>query len=225
MNEEHGDKTPTAGEGSDRFQIVVAVLIAVVSVVSAGVIWRASIAESSATSADRQGLITTVKYEAVYAENVSTLYEEARYAAHHARYQARVTALQAQGDAAARTEAEWVRQIVITLSSFTPLTTDPAYRTAGGGLDLDARLEDLRAADADLRDLDPQQEFDAADRFYTEAQVLVSTVTLFAVALFFLTLAEITRHKIRLGLAAVGAVVFLAGLSVVLVAELYFLLT
>nr|HID15119.1 hypothetical protein [Anaerolineae bacterium] len=75
---------------------------------------------SSATAVDRQGLITTVKYEAAYAHTVSTLYEEARYAVQHARYQARVAALQALGDAAARSEAEWVRQIVISRNSTLP---------------------------------------------------------------------------------------------------------
>jgi hypothetical protein len=204
---------------------VVAVLIAVVSMVSAGVIWRASMAQSNATGADRAGLITTVQYEAAYANTVSKLYGEAHYATQHARYQARAAALQALGDAAARNEAEWVKQFVVTnLANLSPLTADPAYRTAEGGLDLDARMTDLRAADADLRDLDPQQDFNAADRSYRESQVLVSTVIVFAVALFFLTLAQITRHKIRLALAAIGGAVFLIGLSAVLITEMCFVL-
>lgn len=225
-NEEHQEvKTPKTKKGSDRFQTVVAVIIAVVSVISAGVIWRASIAGSSASTADRQGLISVIKHEAAYAENVSMLYQEAQYAIRHASYLARADALKAHDSLAARSEAEWVNQIVVNLALFTPLVTDPTYRTAEGGLDLDARLEDLRAADADLRDLDPQQDFGAADQFYTEAQVLVSMVIIFAVALFSLTLAEITQHKIRLGLAMIGVVVFLAGLAGVVIAELYFVLS
>jgi hypothetical protein len=222
MDEGREEKVSPTGESSDRFQIIVAVLIAVVSVASAGVIWRASLAGSSASSADRQGLIATVKYEAAYAQTVSTLYEEARYASQHARYQARVDMLEALDDDAAHSEAEWVKQIVVNLGSFTLLATDPTYRTADGGLDLDARLGDLRAADADLRDLDPQQDFAAADRYYSESQLLVSAVIVFAVALFFLTLAEITRHRVRVALAVAGVVVFLIGLGGVLVAEAYF---
>lgn len=222
MDEGREEKVPPTGESSDRFQTIVAVLIAVVSMISAGVIWRASLAGSSATTADRRGLIATVKYEAAYAQTVSTLYEEARYASQHARYQARVDALAALDDDAAHSEAEWVKQIVVNLGSFTLLATDPTYRTADGELDLDARLDDLRAADADLRDLDPQQDFAAADRYYRESQLLVSAVIVFAVALFFLTLAEITRHRARVALAVAGAVVFLVGLGGVLVAEAYF---
>ncbi len=221
-NEE--DKKTTAKGGSDRFQAIVAILIAVVSVISAGVIWRASMAGSNASDADRRGLVTTVQYEASYAQTVSTLYQEARYATQHARYQARVATLQAQDSKAAHTEAEWVNEILISMALFTPLTTDPAYRTSDGGLDLDKRLADLRDADADLRDLGPQQKFDAADQFHTEAQVLLSIVIIFAVALFFLTLAEITRHKIRFGLAAVGIAIFLLALGGLLVTELYFVL-
>jgi hypothetical protein len=211
--------------GSDRFQTIVAVLIAVVSAVSAGVIWRASLASSSASTADRQGLVTTVKYEAAYAEAVSMLYEEAHYAVQFDCYQARVEALQAQGDSAAQSEAGWVRQIVDSLASLTPLTTDPAYRTADGGLNLDARLATMRAADADLSNLDPQQHFTAADWLYFESEVLVSAVIIFAVALFFLTLAEITRRRIRIGLAVIGVLVFLLGLGGVVVAEAYFILS
>jgi hypothetical protein len=207
--------------GSDRFQTIVAILIAVVSVVTAGVIWRASLAGSNASTADRRGLVTTVQYEAAYAETVSMLYEEAHYAAQFDYYQARVEALQAQGDPAARSEAGWVSQIVDSLASFTPLTTDPAYRTADGRLNLDARLATMRAADASLDEFNPQQHFTAADWFYFESELLISAVIIFAVALFFLTLAEITRRRIRIGLAVVGVLVFLFGLGGVVVAEAY----
>ncbi len=207
--------------GSDRFQTVVAVFIAVVSVVSAGVIWRASLAGSSASTADRRGLVTTVQYEAAYAETVSMLYQEAHYVAQFDLYRARVAALQAQGDPAAQSEAGWVSQIVDSLASFTPLTPDPAYRTADGRLNLDARLATMRAADASLGEFNPQQHFTAADWFYFESELLISAVIIFAVARFFLTLAEITRHRVRIGLAVVGVLVFLLGLGGVIVAEAY----
>ncbi len=210
---------------SDRFQTVVAILIAVVSVVSAGVVWRASLAGSSAATADRQGLVTTVTYEAAYAQTVSRLYEEARYAAQFAFYQARLKALKAQGDPAARSEAGWVSQIVDGLAAFTPLTTDPAYRTADGRPNLDARLADLRTADAALRDLDPQQHFATADWLYFESEALTSAIVIFAVALLFLTLAEITRRRIRVGFGIVGVLVFLLGLGGVLIAEIYVILS
>jgi len=225
LPENEDSRMHTTGEGSDRFQTIVAILIAIVSVVSAGVAWRASMAGSSGSSVDREGLDTTMRYEAAYALTVSALHQEARYAAQYTRYQARVDALESQDGPAARSEAEGVREIVEVLALFTPLATDSDYHTSDGRLDLDRRLDDLRAADADLRDLDPQQEFDTADQFYTETLALVSIVVLFALSLFFLTLAEITRHKLRLGLAAVGVVIFIVGLGGVLVTELYFVLS
>ncbi|MBN1954226.1 MAG: hypothetical protein JW900_04155 [Anaerolineae bacterium] len=208
---------------SDHFPTVVAVLIAIVSIVSAAVVWRAAMAEGSAAAADRQGIITTIKYEAAYAENVRMLYQEAQYAAQHLKYQVRATTLRASDDTGARGEAQWVEQIVVGLSGFTPLTTDSAYHNADGSLDLESRLADLRAADADLRDLDAQQDFDQADRCYAESQLLVAAVSIFAASLFFLTLAEITRRRIRILLAIAGAGFVGLGLLAVAGIEAYFL--
>jgi hypothetical protein len=222
--DEEADETTEAKSG-DRFQAAVAILIALVSVISAVVVWRASMAAGSGSAVDHRGLVDTVKYEAACAQTVAMLYQEADYVTQHALYQARVDTLQAQDSAAASTEAEWVSQIVVNLALFTPMTTDSDYQTAGGGVDLDKRLDDIRAADPDLRDMDPQQQFTDADQYYTEAQVLISFVIVFAVALFFLTLAEITRHKIRVGLAAIGTVIFLIGLSGVVIAEAYFVVS
>lgn len=225
-NQESADPTvPVAHKDGDRFQTIVAILIAIVSVISAAVIWRASIAGSSASTADREGLIAEIQYQAAYAQTVARLYEEARYASQHDSYRARVTALEDVDGAAAQKEAEWINQVVINLALFTPLATEAKYRTSNGRLDLDARLDDLREADADLRDLNSQQSFDAADQYYTEAQVLVAAVIVFAVSLFFLTLAEITRHKLRFGLAIAGVVAFLIGLGGALIGELYFVLS
>jgi len=219
------EEKPTAEKSSDRFQAIVAILIALVSIISAVVVWRASMAGSNASDAERLGLVTTVQYEAAYAQTVLMLYQETHYATQHARYKARVDALQAQEGTGARTEAEWVTQIMVNLALFTPLTTDPDYQTSGGGLDLDKRLEDIRDADADLRNIDPQQAFADADQYYAKAQVLISFVIVFAVALFFLTLAEITQHRIRIGLAAIGTVIFLIGLGGALITELYFVIS
>jgi hypothetical protein len=216
---------PRDNKSDGRFQTIVAILIAVVSVISAAVIWRASMAGSSASTADRQGMIDEIQYQAAYAQTVARLYEEARYASQHDSYQARVTALEDLDGAAAQKEAEWINQVVINLALFTPLATEAKYRTSSGGLDLAARLDDIRAADADLRDLNPQQSFDAADQYYIEAQVLIAAVIVFAVALFFLTLAEITSHKLRFGLALAGVVIFLIGLGGALIGELYFMLS
>ncbi len=153
------------------------------------------------------------------------LYQEARYATQYTRYQARIAALQEYQDAASQIEARWIQQIVIGLSSFTPMVTDPSYRTSDGGLDLEARLEDMWAADPDLRDLDPQGDFSAANQYYIEAQLLAGMVIPLIVSIAFLTLAEIVRSRARIILALVGAALFLLGLAGALITELYFVLS
>ena len=206
---------------SDHLTTAVAVLIAVVSMASAGVVWRAAIAESSATTSEREGVIEAVKREAALAADVSTLLWEARYAADHTLYLARLGVLEGDEDAAAVTEAEGLAVIADSLAGFTPLATDQSYRTADGGLDLDARLADLRDLNPDLRDLDPSSHFSEADRHHLESRMLLSVVVVFAVSLFFLTLAEITPHRARYVLAAVGCLAFLAGVAGVIAGKLY----
>ncbi|TET54657.1 MAG: hypothetical protein E3J64_01600 [Anaerolineales bacterium] len=222
MTTEKGASTERHADGGDRLTTAVAILIAIVSMVSAGVVWRAAIAESNATTSERGGLIDSVKREAALATDVSTLLWEARYAAAHTLYAARLTVLEGEDDVGARREAEGLALIAESLAEFTPLATDEEYRTAAGGLDLDARLSDLRDLNPDLRDLDPDEQFGEADRYHLESRLLLAVVVVFAVSLFFLTLAEIvvTRH-IRYVLAALGSLMFLAGLVGIVAAEVY----
>jgi hypothetical protein len=211
---------PRAQRG-DRLTTVVAVAIALVSMASVGVVWRATIAQSSATTLEREGVIEAVKREAALGADISTLLWETRHAADHALYSARLGVLEGDDDSAAIAEAEGLALIVDALADFTPLATDPAYRTADGGFDLDARLADLRDLNPDLRDLDPSAQFDEADRYHLESRLLLSVVVVFSVSLFFLTLAEITVRRVRYLLASVGGLVFLLGAGGAVAAELY----
>ncbi len=211
---------PQAGKGT-RLATLVAILIAAVSMASAGVVWRAAIAESRATTSEREGMIAAVKREAAMAADVSTLLWEARYAADHALYLARLSVLEGDEDVGADAEAEGLAVIVDSLAGFTPLSTDESYRTSDGGFDLDARLDDLRGLNPDLQDVEPGKYFSEADRYHLESRLLLSAVVVFAISLFFLTLAEITPHRARYVLAAAGGLIFLGGLAGVIAAELY----
>lgn len=206
---------------SDRFVTMVAILIAIASMASAGVVWRATIAESSATTSERAGVIEVVKREALLASDVTTLMWEADQAADYMLYLAQYNVLTGIDDSAAAKEAEGVAVMVDSLAGISPLATDESYQTADGGLDLDARLADIRAANVDLRDLDPSEYFAEADRYHLESRLLLTTVVVFAISLFFLTIAEITQRRARYVLALVGAGIFLIGVVGVIGCEFY----
>ena len=65
---------------SPRLDIIIAIVIAVVSVTTAFAAWRASMVSSAAGDAIRQGLIDALKKQASTNEGWRKMYEEAGYA-------------------------------------------------------------------------------------------------------------------------------------------------
>ena len=63
-----------------RLDMVIAILIALVSLTTALAAWRTNIVGSSAAGANRQGLLDALKKGAAQNENWRKLYEEAGYA-------------------------------------------------------------------------------------------------------------------------------------------------
>jgi hypothetical protein len=218
---------------NNRMEAIIAVAIALVTVTAAVVVWRASIVLSNASDADREGIINTTKAEAALAEDVRFLYQEAVYAVKYDLYQVQIDYLQGQaprlksaGDAAgglaAEAEARWLGEAAKGLKDFSPLTKNDRYRTTSGAFNLEKRLDDLRAENKDLRDLSPDSDFHRADRLYNEAELLIVTVSVLSVSLFFYTLAQITRRRIRVLFALGGLGVFLIALLAVASVEVYF---
>jgi hypothetical protein len=205
---------------SDRIETVASVLIAVVTVLTAVVVWRASRLSGEATDAERNGMISTLKASAVKSENLAYLYQqEADLAQSHVLFEAQINYLRGRaGEFAARADGAAVAAILNseadalllidqgTVASV-PLAADAKYRRADGTFDLDTRLQDLAAENPDLAALDPGQDFAKADRLDRKALYLALTVIVFAAALFLLTLAQITRRRTRRLFLAVGVVI------------------
>ena len=205
---------------SDRIETVASVLIAVVTVLTAVVVWRASRLSGEATDADRHGMINTLKASAAKAENLAYLYQqEADLAQSHVLFEAQINYLRgragefaASADGAAvaailNSEADALLLIDQGTVASVPLAADAKYRRADGTFDLDTRLQDLAAENPDLAALDPGQDFAKADRLDRKALYLALTVIVFAAALFLLTLAQITRRRTRRLYLAVGVVI------------------
>lgn len=83
-----------------RFETINAILIAVVSLTTAFAVWRTNVVGSNAADESRQGLIDTVKKQAIENENFRKMYEEAGFAYQFAVKQAEAQALEASGDSA-----------------------------------------------------------------------------------------------------------------------------
>jgi len=212
---------------SSRLEVVVAILIAIVSLTTALAAWRTNVVGSSAGDANRQGLIDAVKKQAGMNEDWRKVYEEAGYAQAYSVYAAGVTALEASGDPAALVQAQTLRENLVsglqTLSQ--PLGTDSRYQLPGGTFDLEKRFGDLEADAPDLAALDPQASFKLSDSYSSEQRWLTIGAVLLALSLFWLALAQIGGGGGRLLTMVIGLGIYGFGLLWFAIVEVLFVVS
>jgi hypothetical protein len=196
-----------------RFEVINAILIALVSLTTAFSVWRTNVVGSQAADESRLGLIDAVKKQAFENENYRKAYEEAGFAYQFVVKQAEVEALEAGDDADARDRAANIRQYLLpNMQLFAqPLATDDRYRNANGTYNLQERLDDMRSEEQEQ--LDPSISFARADSFFAERRWLVVGSIVLAVSLFWLTLAEISSERLRTWGFVVGLCVYLIGVA------------
>lgn len=199
---------------SPRLEIIIAIVIAVVSVTTAFSAWRASMVSSAAGDAIRQGLLDAVKKQAAYSEDWRRTYEEAGYAQTYSVTLAQVEAFENSDIPAAREQAEMLRQYLLPNLQLVadPLTTDEKYLKADGTYDLELRFQDLEASYPDLAAIDPHTSFTLSDQYASEQRWLTAGVVLLAVSLFWLALAEVSAKSSRLVTFAIGLFIYFVGL-------------
>ncbi len=209
-----------------RSDLLVAFVIALVSITTALVTWRASVISSTGSDASRKGLIDALKKEAATSENIRALYEEASFAQEYAMTVAELDAMDKSGNANAAAQAKQLRQFLLpTMQEIVPVANDPAYLKKDGSFDLEKRLADLNAEYPDLAKLNPQVSFNTAGQYSAEQRWLMVDIVLLAVALFWLTLAQITQNRLRFTTLGVGGIVYLFGIVVFGIITIYFYAT
>ena len=206
---------------ASRFEMINAVLIAVVSLTTAFAVWRTNAVGSNAADESRQALIDTVKKQAFDNENFRKVYEEAGFAYQFAVKQAETQALESSADSAAQERAANLKQYLLpNLQLFAgPLATDEQYQREDGTYDLEKRLADMQTPEESQ--LDPSATFARADMLFSQQRWLVIGSVLLALSLFGLTLAEIGRERLRslgfglgLGMYVLG-ILWLVGVELV----------
>jgi hypothetical protein len=207
---------------SHRFEIFLALMIAVVSLTTALAAWRTDTVGSNADDINRQGMIDALKKQAGANLNWQLVYQQAGFARDHAVALAAVEVLESSDDAAANAQAANMRQFILPSlrDMAAPLATEKKYTLETGGLDLSLYFADLQAEMPDLSGLDPRATFDQADLYYGEQRWLTVGAVLLAISLFWLALAELGGKKSRLATTIIGIGVYLLGLAWYLGVEL-----
>jgi hypothetical protein len=209
---------------SNRLELVIAFLIAIVSLTTAVAAWRTNAVGSKAGDATRLGLIDTVRQQTAANENWRKLYEEAGYAQSYAVTLAGVEAMEASGDTTAAAQAANMREYLLPgiVQLANPLATDPRYELDDGTYDLELRFADLQEDSADMTSLDPQASFTLSDQYGSEQRWLMLGTVLLALSLFWLALSQVGGSRLRLGTLGIGVIIYLIGLAWFFFVEILF---
>lgn len=207
---------------TSRFEVVNAILIALVSLTTAFSVWRTNVVGSNAADESRLGLIDAVKNQSLDNENYRKLYEEAGFSYQFAVKEAEVQALEASGSVELQDRGANIQKYLLPNMQLLaqPLATDKKYRNTDGTFDLQSRFADMK--NEGEPNPDPTVSFARADSFFSEQRWLVIGSILLAVSLFWLALAEVSDDRMRVLEFVVGLGIYLFGVAWFLVVELVF---
>ena len=190
----------------------------VAAVLGAVIAWRGSVVSSEAGDAYDHGIEELIQREQAEAQNESKLLHDLGM---HAQYQEHVRAwrvLDQQSDevrpenaALADDLARQAQERLALARALQPyfLAAAPDLGDDAGEVAYDREFvrRYLRSVTPELRELKPDETFAAGRRLNDRVVRLVGLVLLSVIALFFLTLAELTRGQLRVLLAVLGGVV------------------
>ncbi len=216
---------PEEKKSSNRLELVIAFLIAIVSLTTAVAAWRTNAVGSKAGDATRLGLIDAVKKQATTNEDWRRLYEQAGYAQSYAVTLAGIEAMEASGDPVAAAQAVNLRDFLLIgiIQLADPLATDPKYQLSNGTYDLELLFTDIQAEAPDLLALDPQASFRLSEQYSSEQRWLMMGTVLLALSLFWLALSQVGGSRLRLGTLGIGVIIYLIGLAWFFFVEILFL--
>lgn len=202
---------PTAGR--DRFGLVIPMFLAALGLAAALIAWRGGVAANAAQDASRAGLDAARERSASVIINEGLTARSLEGFLDYERSRRRAEAL----DAAGLTDQALLERKQATSHWF---LVQPEYLDAQGQLQPDRQRAALLADDATQADLDPGPHFAVADAEYARIRDLILAGVVVALALPFLTVAEISRGRVRLLGVFTGAGFFGIGLVLAAIAWL-----
>lgn len=215
---------PDPIETQDHFAVLLAILIALATVMGAFVAWRAFVAGNASGDADFIGISAVLAAEETRAINALNAYESYGAYVSYRQYRDLAVRLQAERDAlseddmltAARLQAQI--DLALTASAIFQQRFSRRFVLRDGSYNLEGQLNTLYADQARQRNLNAAPSFAEADKQRTKSSWLQGAAIPLAVSLIFFTLAEALPKRFRLTMLIIGALLLVGGT----VAFLYF---
>jgi len=189
-----------AEEQNNRLAMIVAILIAVATVIGAVVAWRASVAADGAGDADFAGLRATVNLEETRALAAVTAYENYSAFMNYRRYEDLGNLIieeqnQVEADEAAALEPERINAHDLALANQQLFPNK--FLNRDGSYAFQRETGELFADAAKEKDLQPDSQYAEADKLREKTNQLLVAVTVLAVALVFYTLVETVGKRLQ----------------------------
>jgi cell division protein FtsL len=215
-------------ERAEAFRTTVAVLIAIVSIFGALVAWRASTYSTQGEDLDQKATQELVREQQILASINGEVSQDERLLGVYQEHVKLATLLRRQAGLVAKTDAERATLLKADAAEERALTRSlngffraqvPGYPDDAGNVTYDRHsgVSYLEEVDNELPMLHPEQVERQASAKHDKALDLVAIAAVFVLALFFLTLAELTRPRTRVPLTAAGTAALVAGLVLFLV--------
>ncbi len=204
----------SAAERSQRLETIVAILIALATVIGAVVAWRSSVADDGAGDADFAGLQASVRAEETRALNYVNAYEDYSSYTNYRRYNDLGDLLEAdEASADEQTASELERQRADShdLSISSQRLFPNKFLDRDGSYNLNRELGEMWADAAKENDLNPDPQFAEADQLRNKANMLLAAVTILAIALVFYTLVESFGPRMQYVMVTLGSLCMVAG--------------
>lgn len=203
-------------ESAGRFKTLVAILIAIVSIVGAVLAWRATLAGSSASDADVRGTVSIInRNQALVASDADTYRNLSAY------LQVRIhdtlsRNLLADSERRASDDPRRTRlwddgwtEIFVAEAYLEQVNVRPEYIRPDGSYDGQAAQDIDMAQRALSTDFDPQsRNFARADQLRSKVRWLIGLALVLSVALFCYTLATVIQRRLKYVFFAVGSAIF-----------------
>lgn len=203
---------------SERLNTVVAILIALVTVLGAIIAWRASVYDDGAGDADFAGLHAAANYQEAKALSRVNAYEH--YGVFISYYRNRQVAEglqelaeQAKGERAEELKQQAREAAELANASLTLLAQNDAarYLNRNDTYALDREMGAMMAAAAKQKDLNYQVQFDEAETLRNKTARMFGTIVILGISLVFFTLVETFEGGSRYVMVGLGVILAIWG--------------
>ncbi|MBI3913302.1 MAG: hypothetical protein HY327_03845 [Chloroflexi bacterium] len=207
----------------ERFKTIMALMMALVTIIGAGVAWRAALADDEAGDTDYYGWTAAIATEETVALHNARLYQHYGSYTAYTRYAELGDRLDDDLESAPRAQQPLLERlrteawdVADTIAGFFPLR----YVNHDGTYNSNRELGEQMAEASQQKDLNPERHYTKADGLRDKSTKLFYLLVGMALSLWFFTLAEAVENRAKYLFALLGTALVVIGSVAALAVEM-----